>query len=86
MQNSLITTVIKQAWRCHCLNLCIEDNAEHHYSGMRQESQVFGPDVLKNKEQQVQIIRENLKVVQSQQKSYADNRRRELAFEIGDFV
>jgi hypothetical protein len=35
---------------------------------------------------QVQIIRENLKVAQSRQKHYADNRRRDLAFEVGDFV
>jgi hypothetical protein len=34
----------------------------------------------------VQIIRENLKTTQSRQKSYADNRRRELMFEVGDFV
>jgi hypothetical protein len=34
----------------------------------------------------VQIIRENLKTTQSRQKSYADNRRRELIFEVGDFV
>jgi hypothetical protein len=33
----------------------------------------------------VQIIRENLKTTQSRQKSYADNRR-ELTFEVGDFV
>jgi hypothetical protein len=32
------------------------------------------------------MIRENLKVAQSQQKSYADKRRRDLSFEIGDFV
>jgi hypothetical protein len=32
------------------------------------------------------MIRENLKVVQSRQKSYADKRRRDLLFEIGDFV
>ena len=47
---------------------------------------MFGPDVLKDAERQVRIIRENLKVAQSRQKSYADNRRRELAFEVGDFV
>jgi hypothetical protein len=34
----------------------------------------------------VQIIRENLKTAQSRQRSYADNRRRELRFEVGDFV
>jgi hypothetical protein len=32
------------------------------------------------------MVRENLRVVQSRQKSYADHRRRELSFEVGDFV
>jgi hypothetical protein len=32
------------------------------------------------------IVRENLKTAQSRQKSYADNRRRELMFKVGDFV
>jgi hypothetical protein len=50
------------------------------------ESQVFGPEILQEAEKQVQIIRENLKSAQSRQKSYADNRRRELMFEVGDFV
>ena len=50
------------------------------------ESQVFGPEVLKDAEQQVQIIRENLRTAQSRQKSYADTRRRELEFEVGDYV
>jgi len=50
------------------------------------ETQVFGPDVLRHAEQQVRIIRDNLRVAQSRQKSYADTRRRELAFEEGDYV
>ena len=50
------------------------------------ESQIFGPEILKEVEQQVQIIRENLRTSQSRQKSYADTRRRELEFEVGDFV
>ncbi|XP_035816157.1 uncharacterized protein, partial [Zea mays] len=50
------------------------------------ESQVFGPEILQEAEKQVQIIRENLKTAQSRQKSYADNRRRELMIEVGDFV
>jgi hypothetical protein len=50
------------------------------------ESQVFGLEVLKDAEKQVQMIRENLKIAQSQQKNYADKRRRDLSFEIGDFV
>jgi hypothetical protein len=32
------------------------------------------------------MIRENLKVAQSRQKSYADKQRRDLSFEVGDFV
>jgi hypothetical protein len=32
------------------------------------------------------MIRQNLKVAQSRQKSYADKRRRDLSFKIGDFI
>jgi hypothetical protein len=32
------------------------------------------------------MVRENLRVVQSRQKSYANHRRKELSFEVGDFV
>jgi hypothetical protein len=50
------------------------------------ERKVFGPDILQEAEKQVHMVRENLRVVQSRQKSYADHRRRELSFEVGDFV
>jgi hypothetical protein len=50
------------------------------------ESKVFGLEVLKDAKKQVQMVHESLKVVQSRQKSYADKRRRDLSFEIGDFV
>jgi hypothetical protein len=50
------------------------------------ESQVFRPEVLKDAEKQVQMVRKSLKVAQSQQKSYVNKRRRDLSFEIGDFV
>ena len=50
------------------------------------ETQVFGPDVLRNAEEQVRMIRDNLRVAQSRQKSYADTRRRDLTFEVGDYV
>jgi hypothetical protein len=35
---------------------------------------------------QVHMVKENLRVAQSRQKSYADHRRRELSFEVGDFI
>ena len=50
------------------------------------ETQVFGPDVLRDAEEQVRMIRDNLRVAQSRQKSYANTRRRELTFEVGDYV
>jgi hypothetical protein len=47
---------------------------------------VFGPDILQEVEKQVRMVRENLRVTQSMQKSYVDHRRRELSFEVRDFV
>ena len=47
---------------------------------------MFGLDVLRDAEEQVQMIRDNLKVAQSRQKSYADTRRRDLVFQVGDYV
>jgi hypothetical protein len=50
------------------------------------EQKVFGPDILQEAEKQVRMVRENLWIAQLRQKSYADHRRRELRFEVGDFV
>jgi hypothetical protein len=47
---------------------------------------VFGPDILQEVEKQVHLVRENLRVTQLRQKSYTNHRRRELIFEVGDFV
>jgi hypothetical protein len=48
--------------------------------------QFFRPELIQEAEEQVRIIRENLRVAQTRQKSYADNRRRPLEFEEGDYV
>ncbi|WVZ89534.1 LOW QUALITY PROTEIN: hypothetical protein U9M48_035918, partial [Paspalum notatum var. saurae] len=50
------------------------------------EKQVFGPRIIEDAEQQLRVVQENLKIAQSRQKSYADNRRRELNFKVDDFV
>jgi ribonuclease HI len=44
------------------------------------------PDFIEAAEDKVAEIRANLKAAQSRQKSYADKRRRELSFEVGDHV
>nr|CAE04776.3 OSJNBb0115I21.3 [Oryza sativa Japonica Group] len=50
------------------------------------ERQVFGTDILREAEEKVKVIQERLRVAQSRHKSYADNRRRDLSFEEGDYV
>jgi hypothetical protein len=47
--------------------------------------QFFGPELIQEAKEQVRIIWENLRVAQTRQKSYADNRR-PLEFEEGDHV
>jgi hypothetical protein len=48
--------------------------------------QVFGLDILLQAEENIRMDRENLKTTQSRQRSYADTRRRELSFKVGDYV
>jgi hypothetical protein len=50
------------------------------------EQKVFGPVILREADKQVRMVRENLRVAQLRQKSYANHRRTELSFEVGDFV
>ena len=42
--------------------------------------------MVQNNSEKIQLIRERLKASQNRQKSYADKRRRELEFEVGDKV
>jgi hypothetical protein len=48
--------------------------------------QFFRPELIREADEQVHIIRENLRVAQTRQKSYADNRRRPVEFEEEDYV
>ena len=50
------------------------------------ERQFFGPEAIKEVAESVAKIRENLKTAQSRRKNYAEKRRRELSFEVGDHV
>jgi hypothetical protein len=44
------------------------------------------PDFIKVVEENIAEVCENLQIAQSRQKSYADRRRRELKFDVGDHV
>ena len=50
------------------------------------ESRIIGPEIIQEMQSQVRIIRDKMAAAQSRQKSYADTRRRELSFEVGDWV
>ena len=45
---------------------------------------MFGPDLIKESEEKVKLIRDRLKVAQSRQKSYANSKRKEVIYESGD--
>jgi hypothetical protein len=46
----------------------------------------IGPDMLKELEQQVTQIKQNLKVAQNRQKSYVDRKRTPREFRVGDHI
>ena len=50
------------------------------------ERNFFGPDIVNEAEEQVQLIQKNLKAAQSRQKSYADKKRQAISFQVGDHV
>ena len=50
------------------------------------ERQLFGPDIIQEAEEKVRIIRENLKIAQSCQKSYYDGKHRDMVYTPGDLA
>ena len=50
------------------------------------ESSLFGPDIVRKTTEKIQLIRERLRRAQSRPKSYADQQRRPLEFQEGDYV
>ena len=50
------------------------------------ERSFFVPAKIKDAKEGVTQVRENLRISQRWQKSYADNKRRDLEFEVGDYV
>ncbi|GKC85272.1 putative reverse transcriptase domain-containing protein [Tanacetum coccineum] len=50
------------------------------------ESRLIGPELVQETTDKVVLIKEKLKAARDRQKSYADNRRKPLEFEVGDQV
>ena len=47
---------------------------------------LIGPELVRVTTEKIKLIQQRIKTAQSRQKSYADQRRRELEFETGDHV
>ncbi|TYJ96975.1 DNA/RNA polymerases superfamily protein [Cucumis melo var. makuwa] len=50
------------------------------------EGKLVGPELVQITTNNIKLIRENLRIAQDRQKSYADKRRRNLEFQVGDQV
>ena len=50
------------------------------------ERRLVGPELVQITSEKVKVVRDNLKISRDRQKRYADNRHRDLQFEIGDRV
>ena len=50
------------------------------------EHKVIGPDIVKDTEEKLQVIRKRFKAVSDPKKSYADIKRRDIEYEVGDKV
>ena len=47
---------------------------------------MIGPDIVKETEEKLQLIQQRLKAARDRQKSYADLKRRDIEYEVGDKV
>ena len=50
------------------------------------EHKVIGPDKVKETEEKVRVIQQRLKAASDRQKSYADLKRKDIEYEVGDKV
>ena len=50
------------------------------------ERKLLGPELIQQTTEAIDKIRQRMKTAQTRQKSYADTRRKDLEFEVGDKV
>ncbi|KAJ8762731.1 hypothetical protein K2173_012223 [Erythroxylum novogranatense] len=54
--------------------------------GRKCRTPMIGPDIVKDTEEKIQIIQQRLKAASDRQKSYADLKRKDIEFQVGDKV
>ncbi|XP_073061817.1 uncharacterized protein [Primulina eburnea] len=53
---------------------------------MNGHERAIRPDIIQEAIDKIQLIRQRIKTAQSRQKNYADKRRKDLKFEVGDYI
>ncbi|GKA16029.1 putative reverse transcriptase domain-containing protein [Tanacetum coccineum] len=59
---------------------------EFSYNNKVGEGQLIGPELVQETTEKISRIKDRLKAVRDQQKSYVDKRRKPLEFSVGDYV
>merc|ERR1711890_189725 len=60
--------------------------SHQHVGGKTTDRLILGPDMIRDTSEKVELVRRRMKAAQDRQKSYADKRRADLEFEVGDMV
>ncbi|WMV54994.1 hypothetical protein MTR67_048379 [Solanum verrucosum] len=72
--------------QAECTIQTLEDMLTAYVIDFKSEFSLLGPEVVYEATEKVQLIRDRLKTAHSRQKSYVDNKKRDLEFEVGDWV
>ena len=77
-QSSISMTPYEALYGRRCRTpMCLTELNEH---------KIIGPDLVKDKEEKVQIIQQRLKPISDRQNYYANLKRKDIEFEVGDKV
>ena len=60
--------------------------SHQHVGGKTTDKLIIEPDMIRDTFERVELIRRRIRPAQDRQKSYADKRRPDLEFKIGDMV
>ncbi|XP_028055570.1 uncharacterized protein LOC114259744 [Camellia sinensis] len=72
--------------RWHHMRLYMDGSVDHRLWDDVGEKKLLGPEIVRQTVDKINLIRERLRTAQNRQKSYADNRRRDLVFGVRDHV
>ena len=71
----------------HHLKLCTKDLVIRCYVGAEiAEKQLRGPEMVRNTNEKIKVVRKKMQMAQTRHKSYADKHRKGLEFEVGNNV